>query len=269
MQHVISLGPLTLHPYGLFIGLGLLSALQVIQHITKKEHILSEQKLTILTWLTLLGGIIGARAYHVIDAWNYYAQHPTLIPQVWQGGLGIYGGIIGGSLAILLYAWISQRKSQISGNNQVYASMKTACLWIDVAALGLPLAQAIGRLGNWVNQELYGLPTNLPWGVYIAPEFRLAGFEQFEYFHPIFAYEALWMLLTFGILYGFLYRVKRNKLGMGLYTLVYLLSYASIRFFLDFMRIYPWRAGIFTVAQWISLAIIIVCSTGLIRIKRR
>ena len=141
-------------------------------------------------------------------------------------------------------------------------------LWIDLAALGLPLGQAIGRLGNWVNQELYGLPTTLPWGIYIAPENRVSGFEAYSHFHPLFAYEAAWMLLTYIFFYGYLYRQKKIQLGTGMYALGYLASYAVIRFSLDFLRINPWSVGILTVAQWISLVIFGVTAELLLKVKR-
>lgn len=254
---VITVGPLALHLYGLLLGLGFVAALQVISQINKHAAVLCEKKLNLLVWIAVVGGIIGARIYHVIDEWQYYAVHIGAIPQVWRGGLGIYGGMAGGILALVLCALAMQTKKQSKIGNEIKISVtQTLKLWFDVAAMGLPLGQAIGRLGNWVNQELYGLPTTLPWGIFIAPENRLSGFAAFSHFHPLFAYEAVWMLLTFTFLYGYLYRQKHIHLGTGVYALGYVASYAAIRFSLDFLRLDPWRVGILTVAQWISLALI-------------
>ncbi len=266
---VIIVGPLTLHLYGLLLGLGFVAALQVISQINKHTSMLCEKNLNLLVWIAVAGGIVGARLYHVVDQWMYYRAHVALIPQVWRGGLGIYGGMAGGVMALVLCALAMQTKKQSKRGGEIKLSVtQTLKLWFDVAALGLPLGQAIGRLGNWVNQELYGLPTTLPWGIYIAPDNRLSGFEAYSHFHPLFAYEAVWMLLTFAFLYGYLYRSKKIELGAGLYVLGYLGSYAVIRFGLDFLRINPWRLGILTVAQWISLVLIGVAIGLLLKARK-
>lgn len=266
---ILTLGPLTLHLYGLILGISVLAALHVVSQIAKQEQVLSEKRLHLLVWIAIGGGVVGARAYHVIDEWHYYAQNLALIPQVWRGGLGIYGGMMGGVLALMLSAILVRTKTH---PKNPYRSMRpaasTLAVWFDVAALGLPLGQAIGRLGNWVNQELYGLPTTLPWGIVIKPEYRLPGFEGFSHFHPLFAYEAAWMLATFVFLYGFAYRQKKIGLGTGVYALGYLLSYAVIRFGLDFLRLDPWRLGALTTSQWISLVLVAISLIQLMRVRR-
>lgn len=265
----LTLGPLTLHLYGLILGVGVLAALHVVGQIAKQEQVLSEKKFHLLVWIAIGSGVVGARVYHVIDEWHYYAQNLTLIPQVWRGGLGIYGGMIGGVLALMLGAILVQTKTHPKEPGRIMRSAASILAgWFDVAALGLPLGQAIGRLGNWVNQELYGLPTTLPWGIYIAPENRIPGFERYSHFHPLFAYEAAWMLATFVFLYGFTYRQKKIDLGTGVYALAYLVSYAVIRFSLDFLRLDPWRLGSLTTSQWISLVLVAISLIQLMRVKQ-
>jgi phosphatidylglycerol:prolipoprotein diacylglycerol transferase len=269
MPSIIRLGPLNIHLYGLILGFGFVAALQVINQVNKQANVLSEKKLNALVWIAIAGGIIGARLYHVIDAWEYYRVHVALIPQVWRGGLGIYGGMIGGVVALLIGAVFLQSPHTSKASSAKTLRFETLKTWFDLAALGLPLGQAIGRFGNWINQELYGLPTALPWGIYIEPQNRLTGFEDNAHFHPLFAYEAVWMLLTFILLNGFLYRVKKMRLGTGVYAIGYLASYASIRFGLDYLRIDPWRIGIFTVAQWLSIALLLVALLAVIKVKAR
>jgi phosphatidylglycerol---prolipoprotein diacylglyceryl transferase len=139
----------------------------------------------------------------------------------WKGGLGIPGAIIGGSLALYLFC----RRHKLN-----FAE------WADIAAPALALGQAIGRWGNYVNQELYGSPTNLPWKIYIAPQNRLSGNETIAYYHPLFLYESIWNLGNFFFLL-WLGRRYSDRLIPGDIFLVYLIVYPVGRFFLEFLRI--------------------------------
>ena len=177
---MFTVGPVTFHLYGLMIGLGVLVGAWVASKKDKKIW-------DCLVWV-IGGGIIGARLYHVVDWWSYYSQHLSQIPAVWQGGMGIYGGILGGILGLWIY---TRRREE--------PNLRLLKL-LDVGALGLPLGQAIARWGNYFNQELYGLPTNLPWGIYIRPENRLLEVMDFKYFHPLWLYESLWCLIIFIII---------------------------------------------------------------------
>ena len=132
-----------------------------------------------------MGGIIGARLYHVLtpspsnllaDGSNPYFQNPMRIMYVWEGGLGIPGGVAGGALALLIFA---RRQAQ------------SFVVWGDLAVAGLLLAQGIGRWGNYVNQELYGAPSQLPWAISISLQNRLPAYAAFETFHPLFLYESI------------------------------------------------------------------------------
>lgn len=172
-----------------------------------------------LILLDLLAGILGARIHHVLSDWSYYSQRPLEIFLTWRGGLGFFGGLIG---AGLMTYWYSRRKK--------IGFFELA----DRLSLALPLAQAIGRWGNFFNQEAYGLPASLPWKMYVAPENRLPDYSQFEFFHPVFLYESLWDLLVFLALrqfakFGFL---KNPGKIFGWY----LVLYAAGRFAIEGLR---------------------------------
>lgn len=242
---MFNVGPLTFHLYGLMIGLGILAGAYAASREDKRVW-------DALTW-ALVGGIIGARLYHVIDLWQFYRLNPGEILAVWHGGMGIYGGILGGIVG--LWFWESIRSLKIAkklkskGYSPFEIIRKNDFLkLLDASALGLPLGQAIGRWGNYFNQELYGLPSNLPWAIYIKPENRLLAVWEFEYFHPLFLYESLWCLVIFMIL---LKLVRKHRL------VVYLGLYGLGRFFLEFLRLEPWTINGINVAQLISLGLIL------------
>jgi len=240
-----------LHFYGFFIGMGLILGIwfasKMQLKLSKKDSSYLAYNLDdLLLWL-VIPGIIGARIYHVIDLWGYYSQNLLEIVKIWNGGLGIFGALFGGFIGLCLY----NRKIKY-----------TLLIPLDLIAFALPLAQAIGRIGNFVNQELYGLPTNLPWGIWISPLNRPLEYANINKFHPLFAYEAIANL----VLVYMLWRSSFNKHQGGFYFAYYLIGYSLIRFSLDFLRINPWRLGILTIAQWISLTLFIVGIT-LIRKK--
>jgi len=188
--------------------------------------------------------------------WDYYRQHPLEIIAFWRGGLqgfGIYGAVIGGVLAI----WLYTRLEKLS-----------FLRWLDYAAPGLILAQAIGRWGNFFNQELYGPPSNLPWAVYIEPAYRLAGLEGFERFHPLFLYESLLNLVAFAWLM-WLSRRHQVRLRDGDIFFAYLILYAFIRFWLEFLRPDAWKVGGIAVAQIVALGSMAVASAAMFLRHRR
>jgi len=197
--------------------------------------------------VALIVGIIGARLYHVFSSpaggpvgWEYYRQNPLEIIAFWRGGLqgfGIFGAVAGGFLGMWLYCRLARLD---------------LLRWLDYAAPGLILAQAIGRWGNYFNQELYGPPTNLPWAVYIEPAYRLAGLEQYETFHPVFVYESLANLVVFGVLVGLSLRARR-RLRDGDIFFAYLIGYGIVRFGLEFLRPDAWRLGAIAAAQVMAL----------------
>jgi len=200
-----------------------------------------------LPWVIVLG-LAGARLYHAlaippsigISRW-YYARHPLMILAIWEGGLDAYGALLGGTAGVLVAARRDRR---------------SLWRWLDIAAPGAALGQAIARIGNWINQKQYGLPTSAPWGVYIQPEFRLPGYEAFERFQPIFAYESAWNLIVCLALLVLIWR-RRDRLVPGLVAGIYFISYATIRFLLDSMRLdRPALAGL-SIARLVSLCVIL------------
>lgn len=216
-------------------------------------------------WWLIIPALLGARAYHVIDFWQYYSDHWVKILATWEGGMGIWGAIIGGLLGLGAYSlyehfWNLKGKFLITrppARQANYEYLINGYLKLaDLTAIGLPLGQAIGRLGNFFNQELYGLPARLPWAIYIKKENRVIGFEKFSYFHPLFAYEALLNLLIF-LLLLLIARGQSTRSKPGFIFFIYLGLYGLVRFWLEELRINPWRWGALTAGQWLSLLAII------------
>ena len=229
-QYGIHLGPLYLHFYGLIIVLGIMAGTVLIERLAKARGMNAQFIWDSLIW-TMVAGVIGARLWHIFTpppssiavglTTQFYLTHPLDALAIWNGGLGIPGAVIGGGLAMYVLA---RRR----GENFL--------AWADVIAPGLALGQAIGRWANFVNQELYGAPTNLPWAITIPSEKRLAGFEQYSTYHPLFLYESLWSLGTVFFLLWVGRKYKAN-LKTGDIFLIYLITYPTIRFLLDFIRL--------------------------------
>ncbi len=248
LSNSFSLGPLTFHWYGFFISLGIVAAIiyayfQAARSGEKVEHVIN------MAIIVVPLGIIGARLYHVIDHWSYYSQN---LPAIIGGqGLGIFGAVIGGATGVLIYA----------------AWKKLPPLkWTDIIAPGLILAQAIGRWGNFFNQELYGHPTDLPWGIFIDPVNRAAGYEAFTHFHPLFLYESLWNLAGFGILL-YLSLKHGKKLLVGEITMGYIMYYSVGRFILEGMKLDVWTIGGIPTARWIT-GIAFLVALGIVIYRR-
>lgn len=196
-----------------------------------------------LLWL-LIFGIIGARLFHVIDYWSYYSLNPVLIPQIYRGGLGIFGGILGGSVGLVIYCLKNK------------FTKKELLELFDITARALPLGQFIGRWANFFNNELYGLPSKLPWSIYIPPEKRLEGYINYSTYHPLFLYESIGSIFIFFILFIFKYKLKNKvKLLDGDLFLLYLLSYSILRFTLEPLRLTHWVVNGFNVIQLICIAL--------------
>ena len=184
-------------------------------------------------WM-LIPGILGARLWHVLMpsvssglTFGWYLKHPGEILAIWKGGLGIPGGVIGGCFGI----WLFCRKRKISYPD-----------FMDTIAPALPLGQAIGRWGNFVNQELYGMPSNLPWAITIDPAYRAPEYADVSKYHPLFLYESLFNL----ILSFCLWKADRSesvKLKQGSHFLIYLIAYPTARFFLEFLRLDTAQVG--------------------------
>src|SRR3989344_4355529 len=199
------------HLYGLLIGIGIVVAVEIIQRIWEKEQIKVSFYPVLAT--TLISGIIGARIYHLITDGQLYAQASVWeMVAVWNGGIGVIGALIGGILGLTIYLLVNKK-------------IKYSWAILDAVVLGIPFAQAIGRWGNFFNQELYGLPTTLPWGIQIQPGIR---------FHPLFLYESL-LMAGFGLIMWVIYRKRVKQVGQGWYFGYYLIWYSLVRFGLEFL----------------------------------
>jgi phosphatidylglycerol:prolipoprotein diacylglycerol transferase len=217
---MVEFGGFVFHLYGFLVGLGILSGFWVASRFAGKFEITSSDVWDGLWWM-FIPGIIGARLYHVLDFWEYYRENLRLIPEIWTGGLGIFGAVLGGLLGL----WFFARRRKIP-----FFALT------DLLAFGLPVGQAIGRWGNFFNQELYGKPFDMIQGsppffaISIKPESRLSGFEEYTYFHPVFLYESVYSILVFGLLL-WLWRVRGGRLVSGSYFSLYLVLYGAGRFF--------------------------------------
>ena len=230
MPQGFQLGPVFIRYYGIILMLGALAGGWLAAREAKRREHDTEIVWDLLIWL-IVGGVIGARLWHVFTpspsaiaegrTTMFYLTHPFDLINLRNGGLGIPGAVIGGAITLLFYA----RKHGLN-----FAE------WADIAAPALALGQAIGRWGNFFNQELYGAPTNLPWKIYIDPLYRLPGFESREYYHPLFLYESLWNLANMALLL-WLTRRFSERLKSGDIFLVYLIVYPVGRFLLDFLRL--------------------------------
>lgn len=232
MPQGFNIGPLTIRFYAILIIIGAIAGAWLASRQAKKHGEDSEIILDLLPWL-LIGGIIGARLWHIFtpSASNIaqgvttenYLRNPIEILKMWKGGLGIPGGVIGGALVLIIYT-----KSKKLSFWQ----------WADFIAPGLLIGQSIGRWGNFVNQEVYGRPSNLPWAITIDPQYRITGFEFVEKYHPLFLYESLLNLVGAGVLL-WIDRKFKDKLFKGDIFFGYLIWYSTIRFFLEFLRLDP------------------------------
>ena len=212
------LGPLTLRGYGLMIALGVLAAVWLAAKRFTDRSLSSDHAAGIAMW-GVPAGIVGARIYHVITDWGRFTGNWGDALKIWKGGLGILGGVIFGYLAVMIYC----RRANLD--------LRTA---IDVAAPAIPLAQMIGRWGNWFNQELFGRPSGLPWALEIDPENRPAEYIEQATFHPTFLYESLWNLMVVLALL----KIDRMKvLSKGMLFVVYFALYSIGRIWVEALRI--------------------------------
>ena len=220
---IFELGQLALRYYGLCIALGIAVGTWLTGRELARKGYDASLALDALFFVIPLG-FIGARAYHVATDYDLYAEDPFPgVFEVWNGGLGIYGAVAGGFLGVLLFGW--------------YRGISPLA-FADAAAPGLILAQAVGRWGNYFNQELFGRPSNLPWAIRIAPENRPVGYADAEAFHPTFLYESIWDVLVCLILLWVARRFA-DRLKNGDVFLLYVSLYSVGRFFVEALRIDP------------------------------
>jgi len=245
-----SLGPLDVRFYGVLIAFGAYLALQwTVRRYRESggDEALAERA----ALAAILFGFLGARIGYVIPRIDRFIDRPLEILAIWQGGLALFGGLIAGTIAVIA---VTRR-----GGGDVRAMA-------DAVAPGLPLAQAIGRWGNYFNQELYGRPTELPWALEVEPAFRrppeVAGAATF---HPTFLYESLWN----AALVLLIVRLDRRRaVPRGALILVYAVGYGLGRFLIELLRIDTVeRYGGLSRNNWIALALVVIGVGGLLRLR--
>jgi phosphatidylglycerol:prolipoprotein diacylglycerol transferase len=245
------LGPLTIRWYGILMAVAMAVGLWLAYREAKRRGTDPDDLLKTAE-LALLGGLVGARLYYVAFNWEYYSQVPLKIVAVWEGGLAIHGGLLGGLLVGAAYAWW-RRLPLVQ--------------YLDIVAPSLALGQAIGRWGNFFNEEAFGTPTTLPWKLYISPVHRPLEYAQAEYFHPTFLYESVWDLFVFSLLRFFLRR--RFERARGSLFLAYVGLYSVGRLLVERLRTDSLMLGSIRVAQLVSGVAITVSLVGLVILLKR
>ncbi len=275
LPQYFTLGPLTIHYYGITMALAVGSGWWLAVKRAPKFGVDPAKADGLLPWL-VLGGFVGARAYHVASSWQYYVQYPLDAFRVWHGGLSIFGALIGGIVVIVIYS--RQFIFSSSPNNigecvtgsTLLKFSKTLSVsetetsppkgektkeWsiarrgtvrynlqlLDWLAPSVLLGQIIGRFGNFFNYEAFGYPTNLPWKMLVPEGFRPMGFATSQYYHPLFLYEALGNVVILVVLLNF-YKSYKSYMTYRAYKsgtlfFMYLFLYNALRFGLEYLRV--------------------------------
>lgn len=241
------LGSWPIRWYGIIIGLGIVLAYLLLMFLAKKVG-LNQDKLSDLIFWTILFGFVGARIYYVVFEWPYYVANPSKIFAIWEGGIAIYGGVIGGTLTIVHLC----RRYQLP-LFQV----------LDVSAPALMLGQTIGRWGNFINQEAYGDQVSqaflqgLRLPSWVIQQMNIQG----TYYHPTFLYESLWNLLGLLIILALakFYKGLRN----GDLAFSYLIWYGFGRFWIEGMRLDSLYLGPIRISQFVSICLFLIGCIGL------
>jgi phosphatidylglycerol:prolipoprotein diacylglycerol transferase len=246
----------SIYYYGIILMSGVVAASLLSARVAKNRGENPDFLWDLLPWI-VVAGVIGARLWHIFTpppsmieqgiTTQYYLTHPLEALNLRNGGLGIPGAVIAGLLAAYYYCKIKKQN---------------LWKWADIIVVGLPLGQAIGRFGNYVNQELYGAPTDLPWGIFIDIQRRLPDYLEFSHYHPIFLYEALWSFATVGLLLWIGNKYQKS-LKLGDMFLIYLITYPTIRIILDFLRLDASEIGGLNANQSFMVVILIASAVTL------
>lgn len=238
-----SIGTINFSWFGLILATAIILAVAINWYNVRcrKEDL---TKLLDLTLYSIPAGLLGARLYYVAVNWPLYAANPAEILQFGHGGLAIHGALIGVTLTLWLYFRMNT---------------EDFWRWADIITPGLIFGQAIGQWGNFVNQDDFGYPTDAAWGIYIDYMYRPPGYEQFDFFHPIFLYECLWDLLVFAILItvSWLYAKRPNILRSGNLFLLYVILYSIGRLVIEGLRFDSAMVGDWRLAQIVSAGAIV------------
>ncbi len=238
----ISIGSFDVRWYALFILIGIFAAIGLSAWLASKRG-LGPEFLLDMAPVVVIAALVGARLYYVLLRWDYFLDNPVAAINVRTGGMSIHGALIAGVLTLW---WYTRRHQQpLFG-------------WADLIVPGVALGQAIGRWGNWANQEAFGTPTELPWAVTIEPENRPAEYADVATFHPAFLYESLFNLVNAVVLSWLVLRVgKRGGLRIGDVTGTYLIAYGLARLVIERIRTDSLMIGPWPAAYWLSLGMLL------------
>jgi prolipoprotein diacylglyceryl transferase len=252
----VALGPFTIHFYALCILLGVIAAIAIGRSRYSRSGG-NPDEITDVAIFAIPAGIIGGRIYHVITSPQQYFGsngHPLNAIKIWDGGMGIWGAIALGTL-VAYFSFRSRDRSL------------TFAQFADALAPGLFIAQAIGRLGNWFNGELFGGPTQLPWALQIPTELRPSGFERYQTFHPTFLYEGLWSLIC---AFALIALTKRWQSQSGNLFLAYIALYCLGRSGTEYLRIDQAQHILgLRLNEWVSLLGLILASFTILHRHRK
>jgi prolipoprotein diacylglyceryl transferase len=248
---VVDIGPIPVHAYGLLLAVSVLVAAGIAERRWVARGYDAKAFNDMAVWI-VVGGVVGARVYHVISDYQLFTDDWLRVFQIWKGGLSIWGVLAGGAIAVIVMTRIKR--------------VETLAL-MDCIAPGLLAAQAIGRWGNYFNQELFGGPTDLPWGLEISPAKRPPGYLHVSTFHPTFLYESLFCL---ALLVALLAVERRYRLRKGQMFALYLATYTFGRFFFENLRIDPAHeiAGM-RLNAWVSAGICVLSIGWFVWLGRR
>ncbi len=252
-QIFLHIGPISIRYYGLMFLLAFLCASFVLKKLASRYDFNADLILN-CALVCFIGGIFGARLYFVLLSWPYFIDHIFDAFAIWQGGLSIHGGIIGSAIVGIWYA----KKNKLP-------IFSTA----DILTTAAPLAQAIGRWGNFFNCELFGLPVaaNFPFKQYIPPNLRPSEFTANEYFHPTFLYESVWDLVLFFLLY--FYVLPRFNKSPGMTSLIYIIGYSLGRILIEPIRLDSIKYGNIQIPLVVSYLFLFASIIALVILKRR
>ena len=246
----VSIGPLKLNAYGAMIAIGVVVAVTVFGRRLEQRGVGTRDDASSIALWAVPAGVVGSRLYHVITDWSRFRNDPWKAVEVWKGGLGIWGGIL---LGVIVGVSVARRRG-------ISTTAALTCV-----APALPFAQAIGRWGNWFNQELFGKPTTLPWGLEIADRHLPDGYASGTLFHPTFLYESIGCLLLGFALIAF---DRRKPLRDGALFAWYVAGYTFLRFFVESLRIDPARSvGGWRLNQWTSMVVFVVAVGFIIKLR--
>ncbi|TCD56287.1 prolipoprotein diacylglyceryl transferase [Synechococcus sp. BS55D] len=254
---LFQLGPFALRWYGLLIALAVLIGLNLSSWLARQRD-LEQGLISDLLPILVLAAVIGARIYYVAFEWRNYQGAWWEAFAIWRGGIAIHGALLAGTMAVILFCrWRRQSFWDV----------------LDVLVPSVALGQAIGRWGNFFNSEAFGVPTDLPWKLFIAYPQRPAVFADADYFHPTFLYESIWNLLVFALLMTLFLQGRKRRINLpaGALSCVYLLAYSLGRVWIEGLRIDPlclggqppFCDGGLRIAQLMSLGLMGLAAVGL------